>query len=288
MGRGNAGRQRLCQQALATTSEACIGRLAHRSVGGSNIGGNKMNQNAGPLIWDGDTSFSIGGYSFTLDYQIGGSRKTSIDNNFIIMKTKNFFNHYTSLYGGNYKRILELGVYQGGSFVFLDQMLTPDKIAAVELNSTTLPALDAYVAKHSDRARVYYGMSQDDVANLDTIVAEDFGGELDLVVDDASHFYEPTKIAFKTLFPKVRPGGMYIIEDWSWSFEPEFQNPTNAWFHISSLANLVVDIMEDMATGPLIDEVTVSGPLIKVRRSHVASGTFMETHSRRDRQTSLL
>ena len=37
------------------------------------------------------------------------------------------------------------------------------------------------------------------------------------MIDDASHMYEHTKVSFETLFPLLRPGGQYIIEDWSWA-----------------------------------------------------------------------
>jgi predicted methyltransferase len=35
---------------------------------------------------------------------------------------------------------------------------------------------------------------------------------LDLVVDDTSHL-GPTRASFNTLFPRLRPGGVYVIED---------------------------------------------------------------------------
>lgn len=156
------------------------------------------------LNWKNNTDFEIGGYTLTMNYEHGGSKIISKDNKFLLMKAENFLKHYTSLDPKEYRRVLELGVYQGGSFVFLDQLLQPEKISAIELSTTPLPALDKYVAANKDRARLYYGTSQDDAEKLRAIVNTDFGGELDLVVDDASHFYEQTKTSFKTLFPLVR------------------------------------------------------------------------------------
>ncbi|MDQ1511710.1 MAG: hypothetical protein QOG50_3554, partial [Actinomycetota bacterium] len=37
-----------------------------------------------------------------------------------------------------------------------------------------------------------------------------------LVIDDASHLIDETRASFNALFPRVRPGGTYVIEDWSW------------------------------------------------------------------------
>ena len=45
---------------------------------------------------------------------------------------------------------------------------------------------------------------------------DEFGGEpLDLVIDDASHVLGPTRSSFESLFPHLRPGGTYLIEDWN-------------------------------------------------------------------------
>lgn len=38
-------------------------------------------------------------------------------------------------------------------------------------------------------------------------------GEYDLIVDDGSHHEEHQLLTFKYLFPSLRPGGFYIIED---------------------------------------------------------------------------
>ncbi|MEI4195856.1 hypothetical protein V8359_08565 [Roseovarius sp. E0-M6] len=44
-------------------------------------------------------------------------------------------------------------------------------------------------------------------------------GGLDIVVDDASHASHHQQNAFLEIFPKLRPGGLYVIEDLRW--QPE-------------------------------------------------------------------
>jgi predicted O-methyltransferase YrrM len=241
-----------------------------------------------PLNWKSSTDFEIGGYVMSMDYQHGGSNLRSIDNKFLLMKSGNFLEHYTSLDPKECRKVLELGVYQGGSFVFIDQLLKPDRISAIELNTTPIPALDKYVSDNGSRARLYYGTSQDDVERLKEIVTQDFDGQLDLVVDDCSHFYEQTKTSFMTLFPLVRPGGMYIIEDWCWSFQDDFQDPINDWYPVASPANLIIDLMEDMTRSGLILDVQVTRELLKIRRTDVTKGEVFATHGRRDRTYNLL
>jgi len=52
---------------------------------------------------------------------------------------------------------------------------------------------------------------------LKQIVLGELADEVDLVVDDACHAYEETKASFEFLFPLLQPGGIYLIEDWSWA-----------------------------------------------------------------------
>src|SRR5215831_13374115 len=152
------------------------------------------------LNWMDDRSFEIDGYKITLDYVHGGSKRASTIDAFTMMKTRDFLGHYVALCSEGFKRVLEIGVYQGGSFVFFDRLLKPEKISAIELSDVPVPALDQYVRHYHDRARIHYGTSQADVARVTEIIDQDFGGELDLVIDDASHLYEPTKLAFATAF----------------------------------------------------------------------------------------
>jgi len=240
------------------------------------------------LTWVDGATFSVGGHKITMDYEYGGSKRQSGQSDFTMMKSRTFLDQYLAHEGEDFKRIFELGVYQGGSFVFLNEVFKPSKIAAVELSEVPIPALDTYIDAQQGRAKLYYGTSQDNEARLAEIVQTDFGGELDLVVDDASHFYDQTKASFRTLFPQLRPGGLYIIEDWSWSFFDDYQAPDHPWAEHHSLANLAIDLMEEMALGPMIEEVIVSPHMIKVRRSREKSAPIFVTENRRGREFKLI
>lgn len=242
----------------------------------------------GELVWLDHGTFSVGGHKITMDYEYGGSKRKSAESDFTMMKSNTFLTQYMQHKGEDFPRILELGVYQGGSFVFLDQIFAPLRISAVELSSTPIPALDAYVAASGGRAKVHYGTSQDDAARLSKIIDNDFGGELDLVVDDASHFYDQTKASFMLAFPKLRPGGLYIIEDWSWSFFADYQAPNHPWASHHSLANLAIDLMEEMALGGTIEDIMISPHMMKVRRSAAKGAPVFGTAARRGRKYQLL
>ena len=240
------------------------------------------------VTWHDKATFSVGGHRITMDYEHGGSKRKSQQSDFTMMKSRSFLDQYLKHEGEDFKRILELGVYQGGSYVFLNEVFKPRKIAAVELSEVPIPALDTYIEAQQGRAKLYYGTSQDNEAKLAEIVETDFGGELDLVVDDASHFYDQTKASFRTLFPKLRPGGLYIIEDWSWSFFEPYQAPDHPWAEHHSLANLAIDLMEEMALAKVIESFEVSPHMIKVRRSKKPAQAIFQKISRRGREYSLM
>ncbi|UXT48823.1 class I SAM-dependent methyltransferase [Agrobacterium tumefaciens] len=240
------------------------------------------------VTWHDRATFSVGGHRITMDYEYGGSKRKSQQSDFTMMKSRSFLDQYLVHEGEDFKRILELGVYQGGSFVFLNEVFKPRKITAVELSEVPIPALDTYIEAQKGRAKLYYGTSQDDEAKLAEIVETDFGGELDLVVDDASHFYDQTKASFRTLFPKLRPGGLYIIEDWSWSFFDSYQASDHPWAEHGSLANLAIDLMEEMALSTSMESFEVSPHMIKVRRSKKPSSAVFQKSSRRGREYSVI
>lgn len=81
--------------------------------------------------------------------------------------------------------------------------------------------LDLYdkSALEEPRIRIFQG-SQDDPAVIERVVAET--GPLDVVIDDGSHYVPHVLRSFELLFPHVREGGVYAVEDLQTSYWPKF------------------------------------------------------------------
>jgi hypothetical protein len=157
--------------------------------------------------------------------------------------------------------LLELGIYDGGSIAFWFEHLRPGRYVALDKRPwSDSPYFSHYVESRglSGQIKTYWETDQGDREALRRIVASEFDGPLDIVLDDASHQYEPTKASFETLFPLLRPGGLYVIEDWSWGCWPtlpdKFPIPKG-----SELPRLVCEIME--AAGSMSRFIVGSGPL---------------------------
>jgi hypothetical protein len=115
--------------------------------------------------------------------------------------------------------IVELGISCGGSTALIAQTAEPKKLVALELSDEPVQQLERFLDDTSRRSTVhpYYGVDQADRATVSRILDDEFGTEpLDLVTDDASHLLDLTRSSFEMLFPRLRPGGTYIIEDWNW------------------------------------------------------------------------
>jgi len=155
------------------------------------------------------------------------------------------------------RRIVELGVYKGGSTALLSELAEPEKLVALELSEEPVPILSRYVEERglTDVVRPHYGVDQSDRARVAEIVRAEFGDEpIDLVLDDASHLYEETKSSFETLFPTLKPGGLFILEDWRWrhQFAEAFATATDLPEPVlEAIAQRIVDVAEGRGVQPV-------------------------------------
>jgi predicted O-methyltransferase YrrM len=134
----------------------------------------------------------------------------------LLMKPRWMVERYAKLIADLHpKRMFELGIYHGGSVAFLALLAKPDRHVAIDLQPSPSRRFEEWLGTHGDVVRAYYGIDQADATALSGIVADEFADEpLDLVIDDASHLLDPTRSSFNVLFPLLRPGGVYVVEDW--------------------------------------------------------------------------
>lgn len=221
----------------------------------------------GNFLADDAEAFDLNDLHFVLsttDY----SRVTT-DDQVVLLKPPQWVGYYKNLLRSEkIERVLELGVFHGG-MTFLLPSLDPNlRYLGVDW-LPELPAVSAILARRpdiGDRVRIVFGTSQDDPA-LPALATEHFGGEpLDLILDDASHMYGYTRRAFTQLFPLLRPGGLYIVEDWGWAHWRGFVPPPS-WTGEPSMSNLLFEIaMATASDHSIIERVEVHNSMFIVRR----------------------
>ena len=95
-------------------------------------------------------------------------------------------------------RVCEIGVMHGESLRMWQMLFPMGEITGVDYDqNATWPPGTIRVVK-----------SQDDPSLAEL-------GSFDLIVDDASHEGLLTRETFNIMWPQVKPGGYYVIEDWN-------------------------------------------------------------------------
>ena len=219
------------------------------------------------LNWTSDKTFTLGNAQFTLDISSGYDRRPSEEGDFTLVKTRSYLKDYLRLKNNRYEHILELGVFQGGSMVFFDKLFKPRKIVGVELASEPIDALDSYIVSEAPHMKVFYNSSQDDEKLLNRIYHQELDGQVDLVVDDASHLYEQTRVSMGVLFPLLSPGGTYIIEDWAWSHRKTAQGNNHPWTDKPSMTNLIFQTIAELGTNKEIEDVYINNNHVRITKA---------------------
>ena len=171
------------------------------------------------------------------------------DNCFIFHKSKPLMDQYKRFWSAKNdfhpENIIELGVWDGGSVAVWFEYFRPKKHVGIDLQSKQDSRyFNRYVAGRGleSHIKTYWSTDQADRKKLRAIVENEFSAPLDLVIDDASHLYQLTKGSFEILFPLLRPGGLYVIEDWAWAHWSAFQAREHPWKTEIPLTRLVFEL----------------------------------------------
>lgn len=219
------------------------------------------------LVAAGQSRFSVGGVNFVVDIGFGDGRRRSDNEAFTLVKSHHFVNYYHRLSQRFRPRtLLELGIFEGGGYVLLDKLFDPAAMSAIDQAPGPVAPLARWIEGRARRS-AHFGTDQADPECLRRIAAEEFGGVLDMVVDDASHQYEQCRKSFEILFPLLSPGGYYVIEDWSWSHEPRYQGADAPFAARPALTNLIFDIVMLTGSTRFIAELHVERLFAVVRKS---------------------
>ena len=125
--------------------------------------------------------------------------------------TDKFWHGYIDIYDPLFKeltfakKILEIGVYKGGSLRLLQSYFPSASIYGIDLGY-----LEEY-KQDGDNFNVFIG-NQEDRDDLLNII-NNIDGEFDLILDDGGHTMRQQQTSFGFLFRHLKNGGVYILED---------------------------------------------------------------------------
>jgi SAM-dependent methyltransferase len=235
------------------------------------------------LTWTEETRFILGGTKFqTMPQEPFKEGAQLEEDEFFIFKKRPVVERYAALIAElKPQNIFELGIFHGGSTLFFAELARPHRVVAIDrLPLDHRSRIEGHAAARGlgDVVRTYDEVDQADRARLAEIVDESFGDSaLDMVVDDCSHLYEPTRASFNELFPRLRPGGVYVIEDWRWA-HPEIGADPSARLIADPvpLTRLLFEIILVIpAVSGLIADISIDADCALIRRGETrADPTF--------------
>lgn len=211
------------------------------------------------------SDFELGDVRFRMDIRPGNQRAKSTASSFTLVKTQAFLDVYRELLPRAPKTILEVGMFEGGSLVYFDKLFRPEKIVGIDIRAQPIEPLEEY-RRANPHVSTHYGTSQDD-ERLSDILAEEFPAGIDMIVDDASHHYQLSRDTFRLSFPHLNRGGLYVLEDWSWSHAGPHQDESHPWHKRPALTNLVIEFVLALPIASEISKVTVHPSLTIVEKS---------------------
>ena len=116
--------------------------------------------------------------------------------------------------------IMEIGLNKGASIKLWLQYFIKALVYGVDI----APFKNEVGIEAAELSRFHFEQGD----QSDTKFWNDFLGRvppLDIVIDDGCHFSGPIQVAFHAIWPKVVPGGYYVIEDISEVLNPESHTP---------------------------------------------------------------
>jgi hypothetical protein len=141
----------------------------------------------------------------TLD-EIGlfhGTDKSSVAHNFL-----DFYDLHLCELREKPITLLEFGVLNGQSLSMWGEYFPNGRVIGVDINPETL--------QYEGGNRTVEIGSQADIGQLARLALE--YGPFDVVIDDASHFWDHQILTLQYLYPFVKKNGFYIVEDMHTSF----------------------------------------------------------------------
>lgn len=206
------------------------------------------------------------GNHMTLD-EIG--LKTNTDKASIFHNFLNFYEQQLTLDRSSQLKILEIGVYDGASLAMWSDYYYNSHVIGVDINPDCL--------KYRGERKEVVIADQSNIDHLSKIVYE--YGPFDLIVDDGSHIWDHQITTLQYLFPSVRSGGFYILEDIDTSYGSYIKD----YRRLSSIsaADYIKKLMDYMIGDRVLDISTEADAFVRTYARQIESVCFY-------RRTSIL
>jgi hypothetical protein len=176
-----------------------------------------------------------------------------------------FYDSYFSPLRGKPIRILEIGVGRGASIRMWRRYFKDLSMVAIESE----PRRRHYWLLG---AKLYVGRQEDQAFLKDVCEKE---GPFDIIIDDGSHRVDDQQISLGTLFPYLKDGGYYVIED----IHTSFPDPVQDFGLAKDLSNSTYQMLVDFKKSGTFKSNYLNVGEIRYLENHTA---LCETYAYQD------
>ena len=170
--------------------------------------------------------------------------------------TKHGFTHiYERMFGVKRfepVRLLEIGIKTGASLRMWEAYFPRGTVFGMDLNPKQ--------EKDSDRIHTFVG-NQEKRADLQACI-EWIGEPLDIIIDDGGHTMLQQQVTLATLFPSLKPGGIYVVED----LHCAFNQPERFGVHPDNSNNTCSILEQFSQTGRLYSEYMTDSEILYIEK----------------------
>ncbi|MEW6689584.1 MAG: class I SAM-dependent methyltransferase [Pseudomonadota bacterium] len=181
-------------------------------------------------------------------------------------------------------KVLEIGVASGASLRMWREYFPAAAIHGVDLSPASAPAGGRIVIHEADQAR------RD---SLNRVLART-GSGFDVIIDDGGHTMEQQQVSLGCLFPHLRQGGLYVVEDLHSSFADEIavtRGAQGAYRYSTGIHDggpTTYQIVQFLAQAKRCDSLYLSAPEIDYLARNVAGARIFDRDGDRKHMTCAL
>ncbi len=137
-----------------------------------------------------------------------GTDKSSISHNYTKIYAK-----YFSAFKDKPIKFLEIGIFQGNSVKLWENYFSEAELHFIDIV--------AHPNQYQSGRSHYHYLDQGNPLDLGKFFQES-GGQFDVIIDDGGHLMQQQILSFLMLFPALKSGGLYVIEDLHTSYWQEY------------------------------------------------------------------
>lgn len=126
------------------------------------------------------------------------------------------FHNYTKVYAKLFDELqdkpikfLEIGIYKGSSVKMWEGFFVNGDLHFIDKTNE-------YLEYYTNKSKFFF-LDQASERDLQKFIQE-VGGDFDVIIDDGGHTMQQQITSFNVLFPYVKSGGIYVIEDLATSY----------------------------------------------------------------------